>query len=46
MTVSLTHRDSIAVLDLGDDENRFSPPWLDAVDAALTRSSAERRRHC
>ena len=35
MTVSLTYRDSIAVLDLGDDENRFSPPWLDDLDAAL-----------
>ena len=35
MTVSLTHRDSIAVLDLGDDENRFSPPWLDDLDVAL-----------
>jgi len=37
MTVSLTHRDSIAVLTLGDDENRFSPGWLDDVDAALDR---------
>jgi len=35
MTVSLIHRDSIAVLDLGDDENRFSPNWLDDLDAAL-----------
>ena len=37
MTVSLTYRDSIAVLTLGDDENRFSPGWLDEVDAALDR---------
>jgi len=37
MTVSLTYRDSIAVLQLGDDENRFSPGWLDDVDAALDR---------
>ena len=35
MTVSLTYRDSIAVLQLGDDENRFSPGWLDDVDGAL-----------
>jgi Delta3-Delta2-enoyl-CoA isomerase len=25
----------VFVLDLGDDENRFNPTWLDAVDAAL-----------
>lgn len=25
----------VFVLDLGDDENRFEPTWLDAVDAAL-----------
>ena len=37
MTVSLTYRDSIAVLQLGDDENRFSPGWLDDMDAALDR---------
>ena len=37
MTVSLTYRDSIAVLTLGDDENRFSPGWLDDMDAALDR---------
>ena len=37
MTVSLTYRDLIAVLTLGDDENRFSPGWLDEVDAALDR---------
>jgi len=35
MTVSLTYRDSIAVLDLGDDENRFSPDRLDALETAL-----------
>jgi enoyl-CoA hydratase/carnithine racemase len=37
MTVTLTYRDSVAVLDLGDDENRFSPDLLDDVDAALDR---------
>ncbi|MEX0835039.1 MAG: enoyl-CoA hydratase-related protein [Nitriliruptor sp.] len=25
----------VFVLDLGDDENRFNPTWLDAVDAVL-----------
>lgn len=32
---SLTTNDEIAVLTLGDDENRFSNAWLDEVDAAL-----------
>ena len=35
MTVTLSYRDAVAVLDLGDDENRFSPSWLDDVSAAL-----------
>ena len=35
MTVTLVHRDAVSVLDLGDDENRFSPGWLDEVGAAL-----------
>lgn len=35
MTPTLEYRDKIAVLTLGDDENRFSPDWLDAVNAAL-----------
>ncbi|OZF25741.1 enoyl-CoA hydratase [Rhodococcus sp. 14-2496-1d] len=36
MTASLELRSDIAVLTLGDDENRFSPEWLDTVDAHLT----------
>ncbi len=32
---TLDRHDDVFVLDLGDDENRFSPGWLDAVDAAL-----------
>ena len=36
MTASLEIRSDIAVLTLGDDENRFSPEWLDTVDAHLT----------
>lgn len=35
MTVTLTYHDSVAVLDIGDDENRFSPEWLDSVESAL-----------
>ena len=35
MTATLTYQDTIAVLDLGDDENRFSPEWLDTVDRLL-----------
>lgn len=35
MTVTLSHHDSIAVLNLGDDENRFSPEFLDALDGCL-----------
>jgi enoyl-CoA hydratase/carnithine racemase len=37
MTVTLTYRETVAILDIGDDENRFSPTWLDEVDAALDR---------
>lgn len=35
MGIRLTYDDKIAVLDLGDDENRFSPEFLDQVDAHL-----------
>jgi enoyl-CoA hydratase/carnithine racemase len=35
MAITLTHCDGIAVLDLGDDENRFSPEFLDQLDAFL-----------
>jgi enoyl-CoA hydratase/carnithine racemase len=40
MTAELEYRDKIAVLNLGTDENRFSPEWLDSVEAHL--DSAER----
>jgi enoyl-CoA hydratase/carnithine racemase len=33
--VDLTYDDKIAVLDLGDDENRFSPEFLDEIDGVL-----------
>jgi len=32
MTISLTYDDKIAILELGDDENRFSPDFLDEID--------------
>jgi enoyl-CoA hydratase/carnithine racemase len=32
---TLDRHDDVFVLDLGDDENRFSPGWLAEVDAAL-----------
>lgn len=35
MTISLRYDEKIAVLDLGDDENRFSPSYLDEVNAIL-----------
>jgi enoyl-CoA hydratase/carnithine racemase len=33
--VNLTYDDQIAVLNLGDDENRFSPGFLDEIDTVL-----------
>jgi enoyl-CoA hydratase/carnithine racemase len=33
--ISLTYDEKIAILDLGDDENRFSPEFLDEIDAHL-----------
>ncbi|BBZ08714.1 putative enoyl-coa hydratase/isomerase family protein [Mycolicibacterium doricum] len=35
MAPTLEYRDQIAVLTLGDDENRLSPGWLDAVNEKL-----------
>ncbi|HTZ14400.1 MAG TPA: enoyl-CoA hydratase-related protein [Mycobacterium sp.] len=35
MTISLTYEDKIAILELGGDENRFSPGFLDEIDAHL-----------
>lgn len=35
MTIGLTYEDKIAILDLGADENRFSPGFLDEMDAHL-----------
>lgn len=35
MTPFVTYRNSVAVLNLGDGENRFSLDWIDAVDRLL-----------
>lgn len=35
MATKLHYQDKIAVLNLGDDENRFAPDWLDTVNAHL-----------
>ncbi|ROZ88762.1 enoyl-CoA hydratase-related protein [Gordonia sp. OPL2] len=36
MATSVTYDGDIAVLTLGDDENRFSPDWIDSVNAHLS----------
>jgi enoyl-CoA hydratase/carnithine racemase len=38
---TLSYHDKIAVLDLGDDENRFTPAFLEAVNAHLDTALAE-----
>lgn len=38
---TLGYHDKIAILDLGDDENRFTPDFLDEVDAHLDTVLAE-----
>ncbi|WP_327098844.1 enoyl-CoA hydratase-related protein [Nocardia vinacea] len=38
---TLSYHEKIAVLDLGDDENRFTPDFLDAVNAHLDTALAE-----
>ncbi|PQP23433.1 enoyl-CoA hydratase/isomerase family protein [Rhodococcus opacus] len=35
MPVSVNYQDKIAVLDLGDGENRFTPDWLDTVEKLI-----------
>ncbi|RBY91464.1 enoyl-CoA hydratase/isomerase family protein [Blastococcus sp. TBT05-19] len=37
---ALDRQDDVFVLDLGDTENRFSPDWLTAVEAALDEVEA------
>jgi enoyl-CoA hydratase/carnithine racemase len=40
MTPTLNWDDKIAVLDLGEDENRFSPEFLDAINGQLDELEA------
>jgi enoyl-CoA hydratase/carnithine racemase len=40
MTLTFQWDDKIAVLDLGDDENRFSPEFLDAINDQLDELEA------
>jgi Delta3-Delta2-enoyl-CoA isomerase len=35
MAVTLTRSEAVSILDLGDDENRWSPDWMVAVHRAL-----------
>jgi enoyl-CoA hydratase/carnithine racemase len=35
MGINLTYQEKIAILDLGDGENRFSPDFLDEIDSHL-----------
>ena len=35
MTINLSYQENIAILHLGDDENRFSTVFLDDIDTAL-----------
>lgn len=37
---SLTRHEDVLVLDLGDDENRFNPDWVGAVNALLDEVEA------
>ncbi|MDG5770384.1 enoyl-CoA hydratase-related protein [Mycolicibacterium fortuitum] len=45
MATNLDYDGDIAILDLGDDENRFSPEFLDEVDAQLDAVLAK-GAHC
>ncbi|OBH50805.1 enoyl-CoA hydratase [Mycobacterium mantenii] len=38
MTVTLDYADKIAIINLGEDENRFSPTFLDDIDDALDQA--------
>jgi enoyl-CoA hydratase/carnithine racemase len=41
MTVTLDYADQIAILRLGEDENRFSPGFLDDIDDALSQAASD-----
>lgn len=41
MPVTLDYADKIAIVRLGEDENRFSPTFLDEIDQALDQAVAD-----
>lgn len=41
MVIKLDYDDKIAIIRLGDDENRFSPTFLDDIDDALDRAVSD-----
>lgn len=41
MTVRLDYADKIAIVRLGEDENRFSPTFLDDIDDALNQAVSD-----
>ncbi len=41
MTVTLDYADKIAIVRLGEDENRFSPGFLDDIDGALSQAVSD-----
>ena len=41
MTVTLDYTDQIAIVSLGEDENRFSPGFLDDIDDALSQAASD-----
>lgn len=43
MTATLELREDIAVMTLGEDENRFSPDWLDTVNTHLNEAETTAR---
>ncbi|CAM2758460.1 enoyl-CoA hydratase/isomerase family protein [Skermania piniformis] len=43
MNPTVTYRDDLAIVTLGDNENRFSPDWLAAVNAQLDEIETKAR---
>jgi enoyl-CoA hydratase/carnithine racemase len=41
MTVTLDYADQIAIVRMGEDENRFSPAFLDDIDDALSQAVSD-----
>ncbi|MBB3037161.1 enoyl-CoA hydratase-related protein [Hoyosella altamirensis] len=41
MATSLTYHDKIAVIDLGDDENRFAPEFIEAMNGHLATAVSD-----